>query len=779
MQLVGKHVSMWDSMRDRHFGPEQVAEKFGVGPEKVVEFLALAGDSSDNIPGLKGCGPKTAVALLEKYQDVEGILAAAPEIAEDKSIRNRKKISAQIELDAELVRLSRRLVQVCLEAPVIFPIGQGLEANAVEVSSLSDPELFDATRRGEPDKEKLSELVEKFQFSTLFSEFKIEQKPRLAPFVYETVFKTDFPDWVAGFKKQKRFAIDLETTSLDVHEAQVVGVAISWSEDKGYYIPVAHLETPTGKEQLSFDEFMKECGEHICAGTNELVGQNLKYDIGVLGERGYEVAAVSFDTMVAAYLLSPERTGYSLTALATSYLGVKPLEYSDVAKEASSFAEVPIEQATQYAAEDAHLTWLLSLKLAEELKEQELEKIFGEVEVPLIPVLSRMERLGIGLDTEMLSGISAELELRLSEIEQRVYQEAGQEFNLNSPKQLSGILFDTLGISTKGVKKTKTGFSTDSGVLELLSKDYELPALLLQYRVLHKLKSTYVDALPAQVSEATKRLHSRFNQTVTATGRLSSSEPNLQNIPIQTAEGRRVRKAFVADKGNVLISADYSQIELRLLAHLSGDERLIESFCQNEDIHARTAREILALPLNYEMSSEERRVGKTINFGIIYGMSAFRLGKDLGIPVGVASEYINNYFDRYPRVRGFFDELEKHAEDKGFVSTLFGRKRFLSQINTSGRDRGFVRRAAMNAPIQGSAADVIKLAMISIDARIRKEKLPLKLLLQIHDELVFECSSDFEDEATALVREEMEGVTELLVPLKVDIGSGVNWEEAH
>jgi DNA polymerase-1 len=483
--------------------------------------------------------------------------------------------------------------------------------------------------------------------------------------------------------------------------------------------------------------------------------------------------------MIAGYLLSPDRRSFTLATLCREYLNRSVIEYDEVTKDRSSFAEVPIRDATRYAAEDAHMAWLLREELEPLLDSAGLTTLFREIEVPLVSVLSQIELRGILLDCEMLKRLSVEYEGKLSTLQQELFDLAGCEFNLNSPKQLSEVLFEKLGIPTKGLKKTKTGVSTDSSVLEQISEFHPLPKRILEYRMLHKLKSTYVDSLPLQVSPVTGRLHTRLNQTGTGTGRLSSSEPNLQNIPIQNAEGRRVREAFIAKPGHMLISADYSQIELRLLAHLSGDEALCRAFTENRDIHEITTREILDIPPMLPVTSEQRRLGKTINFGIIYGMSAFRLSKELDLPVSMAQRYIDNYFARYPKVKGYFSSLMEAAETRGFVTTITGRRREIRELETEGRDRGFMQRVAVNAPIQGSAADLIKIAMIAIEKGIKTQGLSCTLLLQIHDELLFECPEAAVESAKDFIRTTMEGVMKLNVPLLVQTGSGLNWDAAH
>jgi DNA polymerase-1 len=458
------------------------------------------------------------------------------------------------------------------------------------------------------------------------------------------------------------------------------------------------------------------------------------------------------------------------------------IEYETITEGKADFSEVAIADATRYACQDAHYAWLLREVLAPRIEQEGLQRVFADLEVPLIPVLAHMERLGIKVDVDKLRSMSSEFAAQLASLEGRIYQEAGCEFNINSPKQLADIFFNKLAISTKGVKKTKTGFSTDSSVLEKLAEVHPLPALILEYRGLHKLKSTYTDALAEQICTKTGRVHTRLNQTITGTGRLSSSDPNLQNIPIQSVEGRRIRSAFIPEQGSIFISADYSQIELRLLAHLSGDENLIQAFSAGKDIHASTAREIMGLSTDEEVSDAMRRIGKTINFGIVYGMGAFRLGRELGIPVHQASAYITNYFQRYPKVKEYFASLEDAALNRGEVQTIFGRKRVISSIDTSGRDQGFAMRAAINAPLQGSAADIIKLAMIKVHALLATHYPGAQLVLQIHDELLIEAPDRGASENAKLIHDvtrAMESVMELSVPLKVDAGSGYDWQEAQ
>ena len=780
MQLVSEDVELWDTMRDRRFRRAEVIEKFGVPPERVADLLGLTGDSSDNIPGLRGCGPKTAVQLLEKFGDVETILASSAALRADPSIRGREKLATQIESDRELIRLSRRLVEIERKVPLVVRRG----SENLAVAEAPTAELLALLERSTPHHEELTKLIERFEFHSLAKELHLDslelKRDEADAGSFELVLAGGFESFIEQLAKQSRFSFDFETTSLDTLEAQIIGASFCWSDGKAYYVPVAHTSAALGSHapQISLERFIA-CVKPIFANTGSLkIAQNLKYDLNVLVNVGVEIAGPTFDTMIAAYLLSPDKRSYNLTTLARDFLKRPTIEYQDVVGEHASFADVPLERALSYGGQDAWYCWLLHNELAPLIEERGLSKVFDQIEMPLVAVLARMERIGVELDVEFLKQMSLELETQLATIEARIYELAGGPFNQNSPKQLAEVLFDRLDLSTNGLKRTKTGISTDSSVLEILSSQHPLPAEILKNRMLFKLKSTYVDALPQTVSARTHRLHTRLNQTSTATGRLSSSEPNLQNIPIMTPEGRRIRQAFRAPVGKLLISADYSQIELRLLAHMSSDQNMIEAFKSGYDIHSNTAREIFAIPVGAEVTSEQRRIGKTINFGIVYGMSGFRLARELGISVSTANSYIEGYFDRYPNVKQYFAQLEWQAEHEGFVSTLFGRKRIITDLDTSGRDRGFAARVAINAPIQGTAADIIKLAMIRLDAKIRCEKLPLAMILQIHDELLFEVEEQETAAMSALIKSEMESVCELAVPLRVDVGSGKTWGDA-
>jgi DNA polymerase-1 len=771
MQLVSENVTIWDTMKDARFGISGVVDKFGVTPDKVVEILALTGDTSDNVPGVNGVGPKTATQLVQKYGTVQEILSRLEEIRFDKEIRNREKIVETIKENTEQLHLSRKLVEVDRRVPL------------TEIAN-EEAGFEKLLERKEVDAHHLAELFEKLEFTSLFKEFSqilasTKRTEQDADYKYQTILAPEFVEWCALFSKQDEFSFDIETTSLNIHEAAIVGVSFCWSDKEAYYIPIGHKSCD---QQVSWDTFKVAAQPRFADSSVRKSGQNIKYDISILELHGIGVEGVAFDSMVAAYLLNPDSRSFNLTALASDFLMLPVIEFEEVTGAAADFSETDVVAATRYACQDAHYAWLLKEQLSAKIEESGLSKVLTELEVPLIPVLARMERIGIKVDAKLLAQMSEEFAVQLAELEKQIFNTAGSEFNINSPKQLSEILFVKLAIPTKGVKKTKTGLSTDSSVLEKLSEIHPLPRLLLEYRSLHKLKSTYTDALANQISGVTGRVHTRLNQTVTSTGRLSSSDPNLQNIPVQSAEGGRIRSAFIPEDGKFFIAADYSQIELRLLAHLSGDDNLIRAFQDGTDIHANTAREIMGLGAHEEVPDSVRRIGKTINFGIVYGMGAFRLGRELGIPVHQASTYITNYFARYPKVKEYFAAIEDAAVSQGEVQTIFGRKRVISSIDTSGRDQGFAMRAAINAPLQGSAADIIKIAMIHVDKMLREKGANAELILQIHDELLIEAINCGEAENVKLmesVRSAMENVMALKVPLKVDIGFGGSWQAAQ
>lgn len=783
MQLVDQNVTIWDAMKDQHIDRKGVEEKFGVGPEKVVEILGLMGDSSDNVPGVEGVGPKTAEQLIKLYGSVEEVLNKSAEIGANSAIRNRKKVAEAIELGKETARLSRRLVEINCDVPLKFNADTGAEevGPSVDLSAASDESLLAFLGRKVPESVHLSELVDKFEFHTLIKDLNLSPTTRSDEETVKchTVYAEQFTEFIGKLSEQTLFAVDTETTSLNFLEAKLVGISFCWDDKEAWYLPLGHQNVPAGKQQIALTQAIAALKPILENEAVKKVGQNLKYDHEVLAQHGIDLSGIISDSMLASYLLNPDQGTHNLTELAQKYLNFRVIEYTEVAANLPDFSFVEIDKASRYSGEDSWLAFELCKKMESLIADSNLDEVLYQIEVPLLSVLSRLERKGVKLDVALLAKISEEFAGRLAEIEQQCYNVAGSKFNLNSPKQLAKVLFEDLQIPTKGLKKTKSGISTDSSVLEKLVDVHLLPGLILEYRSLFKLKSTYVDALPQQVSKISGRLHSRFNQAVTGTGRLSSSDPNLQNIPIRTSEGRRIRHAFIAEKGNALIVADYSQIELRLLAHMSADQNLIDAFNSDIDIHSKTARELLGLAPDAPIDDDQRRIGKTINFGIVYGMGPFRLARDLKIPLPVARQYIDNYFARYPGVKAYFDKLTSDVQTRGVVTTLFGRRRVVAEIDTSGRDKEFAVRAALNAPLQGTAADIVKIAMVRIDQRIRKDKLPFELVLQVHDELVFECVDGFQKQAAQIVHQEMESVTKLTVPLKVDIGIGYNWQEAH
>jgi len=750
LQLVTPKIRVYDTMKEKVFGEAEVKERFGVEPARVIEVMALMGDASDNVPGIPGIGPKTAVKLISKYHDVEGVIRQAGSIP--------GKMGEKIRENAELARISRKLVTIDTALPV------ALDLNAF--------------RYAEPILEDLMDLLRELEFTTLLQEFsgggKREEKD------YRTILDgKDLDTFLARIRKEKTVSLDLETTSLDPMRAEIVGISLSVQEDEGVYIPVAHTY-PDVPQQLSLQEVLKVLRPVLTDSSIRKVGQNIKYDLLVLANAGVELSGIYFDTMVASYLINPSRTTHNLNDLALTYLNHKMITYKEVTgtgKKAIGFAEVPLDRATAYAAEDAEITYTLYKQLEPMLTENNLESLFHEIEMPLIPVLAGMERTGVKIDADFLAGMSAGIRTDLDRLITKIYDLAGEEFNINSTQQLSRILFEKLAI--KPIKKTKTGYSTNMEVLQKLAEEHDLPREILEYRSLAKLKSTYIDALPRLIHPETGRVHTSFNQTVTATGRLSSSDPNLQNIPIRTPLGRKIRQAFLAEEGNLLVSADYSQVELRILAHLSEDPTLLAAFQQDEDIHTRTAAEIFDLPPE-RVTEEMRRDAKTVNFGIIYGMGRFGLSRQLGIPVYEAERYIESYFTRYPGVKAYQDRLLREAWEKGFVTTIMNRRRPIPELAGSNKNRiAMGERTAINTPIQGSAADIIKVAMIGIARTLRKEKMRSRMILQIHDELILEVPENELEKAKVILREGMEGVVRLKVPLRVDLGVGKNWCDAH
>jgi len=751
LQLITSHVTMYDPMKDKTYKIPEVVKRFGVPPDKVVEVMGLCGDTSDNIPGVPGVGEKTAAKLIEQFGSIEDLLKNLDQV---KSAALRENLSHY----ADQARLSRELATLDTEAPLIW-------------------QLLDL-KLGSPDRERLHKIFKEMEFSKLLKEFTVQ--PAVGEKDYRLITEEeDFQQLIKNLKEAKVFSLDLESTSLEPMRAEIVGLSFSCKPHQAFYLPVGHTY-PGAPPQLDKEEVLRALKPLLENSTLQKYGQNIKYDYILLAKSGIYLQGIAGDTMIASYLLNPSKHSHSLEELAREYLDQQVITYADIAgsgAKAIPFNQVDLQKASRYSCEDADLTLILADLLMPRIEAEGFGELFHQVELPLVEVLAVMEMNGVKVDLSLLSVMSREFEGQLLRISQEIFELAGEEFNINSPQQLGKILFEKLKLP--GGKRTKTGYSTDVEVLNELSKEYPLPAKILEYRSLSKLKSTYVDALPQLVNPVTGRIHTSFNQTVTATGRLSSRDPNLQNIPIRSPEGRRIREAFVPEEGDLILSADYSQIELRILAHLSGDTSLVETFLKDQDIHAATAAEIFHVPLA-EVSNEMRRLAKVINFGIIYGMSAFGLSRELAIPPSVAQAYIANYFQKYHGVRDYIDESLKLARERGFVTTLMNRRRYLPDITSGNRSvRQFAERIAINAPIQGTAADLIKVAMINIHRRLLKEGLRTRLILQIHDELVFEVPVKELKPVQALVQEEMEGVMKLCIPLKVDLGAGKNWAAAH
>ena len=756
MQLIGPDIRMLDTMKNKWFDIEGVEEKFGVPPDRVVEVMGLMGDSSDHIPGVKGVGPKTATELIRKFGSIEELYERIDEV-------DKQKLREKLVQDKEMALLSRQLVTINSSMELEFK----LEDLKLKPSNITE----------------LKKLFSEFEFSSLLGELEDNSDPVVSsPAIasqYDTLLtEADFERWLKQLKKSKIFALDLETTNLRPVRARVVGISFSCEEGVACYIPLGHryLGVP---DQLALDWVIKKLKPILEDPQIKKVGQNIKYDLIVLRNEGVDLRGIAFDTMLASYILNPSGRRHNMDALAQNYLGHTTIKYKDVVGTASKeigFDEVDVERATEYAAEDADITWRLYEKLSSLLQGDDLQ-LFQDLELPLLEVLAEMEIHGMKLDQKHLQNLSTIIEGKIEYHIKKIHSIAGEEFNINSPKQLSVILFEKLGLPV--IKKTKSGYSTDVTVLEQLAEEHDLPEVVLAYRQLGKLKSTYVDALQDEIFSKTGRVHTSFNQTVAATGRLSSSNPNLQNIPIRTEMGREIRKAFIAEGNNHLLSADYSQVELRILAHLSGDEALIEAFQMGEDIHTRTACEIFGTSAD-RLDAEARRMAKAVNFGIVYGLSAFGLSRQLKIYPREAKKFIDQYFALYKKVKVYMEETVAEAKEVGFTQTLMNRKRYMPDLESQNRQlREAAGRVAINSPVQGSAADLIKLAMIRLAQKIREKKLKSRMILQVHDELVFECPEEEEQEMRALVKKEMEGVVPLKVPLVVDMGWGKNWNTAH
>ena len=752
-QLVTPGTSIWDPMKDRTIDYPGLTKDFGLEPSQWVDVMGLSGDTSDNIPGVPGIGEKTAISLIKTFGSLE-------EVFENLAKITKKKLRENLTNFREQAFLSRRLVAINTEVPL-----------SVEIASL---------RVSSPDADRLARLFKDLEFQRLQKLFPI--KSDLSHKKYRVILDDEnFKALIDELIQTGIFALDIETTAKDPMQAEVVGLSFASRPNEAAYIPLRHRYSGAPR-QLDPDRTLGSLKPLLEDPKLAKVGQNIKYDWIVLKRSGIDLQGVIFDTMVASYLLNPTRRAHNLETISAEYLDHEMISYKEVTggkKGNKGFDEVPVDDAVPYACEDADITLMAYEVLKPKLREGGFDSLFNEVEMPLIPVLVDMEMSGICVDKDRLKAVSKEFERQLHETEDRIYAIAGERFNIQSHQQLGRILFENLKLPIQKKTKKKTGYSTDVEVLTTLSLEHELPALVLQYRSLAKLKSTYADAIVDLIHPETHRIHTSYNQTVTATGRLSSSDPNLQNIPVRTEEGRKIRAAFVPQKGWILLSADYSQIELRLLAHYSEDPTLVEAFEEGQDIHARTAAEVFQL-LPGMITLEMRRQAKVINFGIIYGMSPFRLSKELGITQKMAKVYIENYFRRYKGVKRFIEETKEEARKAGKVTTLLGRHRWLPDISSKNRTaREFAERTAVNTPLQGTAADLIKVAMIRIHQALDQKGLKAKMLLQVHDELVFEVPSEELWRVEELVTEVMEGTYKLRVPLKVDVKTGRNWAEVH
>ncbi|MFH1116998.1 MAG: DNA polymerase I [Pseudomonadota bacterium] len=748
MQLVCEDVLMWDPQRDSVYDAAAVEKKFGVPPAGVRDLLALMGDSSDNIPGVPGVGQKTAAKLLQEFGSLEDLYAKVDDIPQ-------KAVREKIRNNEDKARLSCELVS--------------LDRNVPLDKSVED------LRLDERDVEKLRNIFKELEFKRLLEDLPPERGLDYSG--YETIVRMeDLESRVAGIAEMGRLSVDLETTSQEPVRADLVGISLCAEDGKAYYIPVGHTEG----NQLPKEQVLQVLKPVLEDGRIEKVGQNIKYDMIVLKKEGIEIRGIVCDTMLASYLLDPSRRGHSLDDLARIFLHHAMIPIKDLigtGKSQTVFSEVDIPRAATYACEDADATWRVASILCPRVETEGLGDLFRNIELPLIPVLADMELAGVRVDTAFLKELAKEFGAALEKTEAEIYNLAGEAFNINSPKQLGVILFDRIGL--KPLKKTKTGRSTSLDVLEQLAFQHELPKKILEYRSVFKLKSTYVDALTSLVNPKTGRIHTSYNQAVAATGRLSSSDPNLQNIPIRTGEGRKIRRAFIPEDGHVFVAADYSQIELRVMAHLADDQRLKDAFSGGEDIHAITAASVFACSPAH-VTPEMRRKAKAINFGIIYGMGPYRLADQLGVGMKMARTYLDDFYAVYSGVRRYMEEIPEKAAKDGFVSTLLGRKRFLPDLNSSNKIalQG-AQRMAINTTIQGTAADLMKLAMIKVHDSLARSGLPARMILQVHDELILEVREDAADEAAALLKREMERAYELSVPLVVDAAIGKNWDEAH
>ncbi len=765
-QLVSNSTKIYYPGRDtgtyNKMGREEVKAKFGVYPELVIDKLALMGDTSDNVPGIPGVGPKTADTLLEEFGSLDKVLASVEKI-------KAKGLKEKVEKNQDSARLSKELVTIHTEVPI-----------KIELEDL---------KAKEPDYEACKKLFIDLQFNRLLKEFlppgvstespdspELDNASSNADYI-QIKSVSELKSLIADLSKKKEVAVDTETTSLNALEAELVGVSLCAEAGKAYYIPLGHEDK---KSNLPFNDSIELLKPFLQNEKVQKIGQNIKYDLEVFHRHEMEINPISFDTMLASYVIDPTSREHSLDFLAMKYFNYKMQPITDLigtGKNQKSFATVPVKEAVFYAAEDADYTYRLRGKLAPKIDQFELNELYYNIELPLVKVLADIEESGIKVDAAFLDKLSKQIEKKLKKLTEQIYKIAGGEFNINSTQQLSHILFDKLKLPTKGKTAKKTGFSTDVKVLEELAALHELPRIILEYRQLTKLKNTYIDALPILISKRTGRVHTSFNQTIAATGRLSSTDPNLQNIPVRSEEGREIRKAFIpGGKENVLLVADYSQIELRILAHYSGDKTLIEAFKNGEDIHTRTAAEVFGVTID-KVTPELRRAAKTANFAVIYGVSAYGLSQQSELNVEQSKEFIDTYFKRYPGIKKYMDETIEFARKHGYVTTLFNRRRYIREINDKNRTvRQFAERTAINTPVQGTAADMIKLAMIRIHTKT--QSFQSKMVLQVHDELIFDVHKSELENLKPIVKEGMEKAVKLKVPVVVDMGVGESWFDA-
>ncbi len=768
-QLVTDHISLENTMTNTKMDVQGVVEKFGVQPEQIIDYLALMGDTVDNIPGVPKVGPKTAAKWLQEYGSLDNIIANAEQV--------KGKIGENLRASLGQLPLSRELTTIKCDVALHYSL--------------------DDLKRREPDIAALKQQLGSLGFSSWLKTLNGDVPSAPAPVAkteapeqpiaptskdYQTILsQADFDTWLLKLQQADLFAFDTETTSLNYSDAQIVGVSFAIQVGQAAYIPLAH-DYPDVPEQLDREAVLTALKPLLEDANQAKLGQNLKYDAHVLANHGIQLRGIAHDTMLQSYVLNSTATRHNMDDLAKHYLGVDTIHYEDVAGKGAKqigFQEVAIETAAEYACEDADITLRLHQTLSQQLQQQaSLWALYQDIEMPLVNVLTKIEANGVLIDSAMLDQQSLELANRMVGIEQQAHDLAGSAFNLGSPKQIQEILFERQNLPV--LKKTPKGQpSTDESVLQELALDYPLPKLIIDHRSMSKLKSTYTDKLPQQVNNKSGRVHTSYHQAVAATGRLSSSDPNLQNIPIRSEEGRKIRQAFIAAPGYKIVAADYSQIELRIMAHLSGDTGLLAAFSQGVDVHSATAAEVFDVPLD-SVTNDLRRSAKAINFGLIYGMSAFGLAKQLGLPRDKAQAYINLYFERYPGVKQYMDDIREQAKQNGYVETLFGRRLYLPDINArNAAQRQYAERTAINAPMQGTAADIIKLAMLACDQWLNDSGVDAKMIMQVHDELVFEVAETQLESCMAKIGEIMSNAAELHVPLLVEVGVGENWDEAH